>query len=348
MGGIAIAVGVALWEHEPFREWAQDTWNRTSTAFHDLADGLENEIKQKRREAPFGAVRDFAKRRRTRPGAAASGEREERHQMRTPSPKRRNSGVTEDLGDSAKVERANDVSLGDQGSGAHLRRRYEGPNQVTQSRRASVSTATEDPASSSKPEENLIDVNEPTQPPDNPDLQHLTREELAEALREQSPDFLLERPTSPNFNTDMDGQMQSSNDPDLQHFTPEELAEVLRAHSPDTLPPRSTPPDINIDALHSHPIGSHAGSRRDSAISSDIDIVSAPGSVHPGDERDDISNIDMMSDSSTETLSQISELERISDAEGAIPEYPVSSDGDDVASVASNWSEVESVRAHEQ
>lgn len=241
-------------------------------------------------------------RRRRRSSAAESRKDNDDHEMRSPSAKRRDSGVAADGEEATRAERANDVSVAEQNFDAELRSRHGAASQTTRSQNAGPSTGIEDPAVLDGHQGDLVDVNGSASTSHDPDLQHLTREEIADVVKEQT----------------------------SQHH----------------ISPRPTPSDINIDALHSH-TDPYMRSRRTSTTSS-IDIVSAPGSAHPGSERDDISNIDMMSDSGTETMSQISELEPISEAEGALPGNDASYDGDDVASVASSWSEIESVRSHEQ
>ena len=202
-------------------------------------------------------MRDFAERRgrRRRSGAEDDWRGKSRHEMRSTSRKRRDSGIAETADGAGRAERAGDVSVHEHGSGAGLRNRHE-PHQEA-----------------------------PGLPPG--------------ALRSQE---------------------KAAGDSEESHNA-----------SSHTFP--------------SHPTAGTPASRRTSAASSDIDIISAPPSVHTGSEPDDISNVDVYSDSGTETMSHISDLDRYSDAEGAIDAAEVSHDGDDVASVASSWSEVESVRS---
>lgn len=55
VGGIAIAVGVALSEHEPFRQWADQTWRKTNKAFDDFIDEVIPEARQRQRRLMMNA-----------------------------------------------------------------------------------------------------------------------------------------------------------------------------------------------------------------------------------------------------------------------------------------------------
>lgn len=59
IGGIAVAVGVALSEHEPFREWADETWRKTNKAFVDFIENTIPEARRRRHHAPWGAGPEY-------------------------------------------------------------------------------------------------------------------------------------------------------------------------------------------------------------------------------------------------------------------------------------------------
>lgn len=112
-----------------------------------------------------------------------------------------------------------------------------------------------------------------------------------------------------------------------------------------------TPPSYSTTVQESNhtsnpPPPRYESSRRDSAVSSDIDIVSTAGSVHPSSETEEFGDIETLSDSGTETMSHVSSMGRDSDAEGAI-DISEAHEGDDVVSVASSWSAVGSVRSED-
>lgn len=51
VGGVAVALGVALYEHEPFREWVHEQWRNTESAFEDFLNDIHPE---RRRRFQFG------------------------------------------------------------------------------------------------------------------------------------------------------------------------------------------------------------------------------------------------------------------------------------------------------
>lgn len=55
VGGVAIAAGIALYEHEPFREWCDETWKTTADKWEDLVDKVGK--RERRREVPMGAAK---------------------------------------------------------------------------------------------------------------------------------------------------------------------------------------------------------------------------------------------------------------------------------------------------
>ena len=311
VGGIAVAVGVALWEHEPFRDWASETWQKTSDVFQEFADGLENGFKERRQEVPFGAFKDFGKR---------------QWQRRRPGFRPRRSD------DSHEMDNEN--------------RKRQSPHSQEHCKAASSALEIDDFLRTGKQGENIQELRKRGEVKQG----HIAESFTAERVEHED---LKSKAGNDTESGSYDNREQSSKAEDFsqqpnfqsqpQHTSPEKHRDSASA---DFVTPPSYSAAVQDANVTSNPLPHYDFSRRGSAVSSDIDIVSAPGSVHPSSETEDFGDIETLSDSGTETMSHVSSMGRDSDAEGAI-DISEAHEGDDVVSVASSWSAVGSVRSED-
>ncbi|KAI9709198.1 MAG: hypothetical protein M1828_002537 [Chrysothrix sp. TS-e1954] len=327
VGGVIVAAGVALYEHEPFRDWVDDTWRKTSVAFQDLADKLAPEAeRRRRRETPLGAWSNHER--------DLGSNMAKRRQRAGESPQR----------DSAREHR-NDSALGlDHGAGVvHAKTVLLENSQLADGLR-------------NRSKRTTLARHEDSEPSHQPTG---TKQELTSTKRVESPEHRTSA-IGPGRSDQLEARtptiLTPSSHGSMTPYTPKTLAaqtptEDRIGESQEYFSFLSHPrsPSTEASAHNDATTSSHDSTLQSQLTTAhltahnmsssptadeDLDIVSAPMSKIDDDAR---------SDTLTETMSHVSIPQGIHDRD----DDPGSSlgvcDVDDVMSVASSWSAVSSV-----
>lgn len=303
VGGIAVAVGVALAEHEPFREWVNESWKNTNKAFDDfIGDIIPDARRRQQMNMPWGAGAEHIRWAR---GRGQRGWPFNAKSRRSPSPRTR-----------AEHHQHGETSARESSAEGLLRRRRgsEGTRGDTELDIMSARVLSDEAILEKAAQENLDSMDE---------SERTFLEDLAKAQRasveEHERATGLAAATVATTDTATARSEKSDSEADTM-YTAESPRTLDGASTPAILTPSTTNPNTQ-------PGTPFSSTRSESGMSDDsLDIVSTSQYTPPGSDGDVLD--DDRSNAGTETMSHVSR------------DPEMGGDVDEVRSMASSWSQV--------